>query len=294
VKPQAGWNAKYWDIIDQLYWWPRYLGLNSIGQKHWRIEGDRLSIPLELVNRSGPLYSRGKRITDLLEDLHGKEEILNHIFDLTFAIAPDELIERCFVAPLGFKDSGPFQSIGREVQNRYAWGSQENVTQQDGFFVSQNSAIGVELKLASSSWPGQIAKYAALLAWEEMTTGTRNQLGLLFIAPEPARSKHWPKCGLVDALIDRSFLDQKWERPLPTPIQRLLIDHPESVASALDRMKLGFISWAELRSSMVGYAVGLERSSPGDQTLGRLIDGFVAQLDAHRETGLSVAEKRLN
>lgn len=280
------WNRKYWDIIDQLYWWPRYLGLNSINQRHWRIEGDRLSIPLEMVNRSGPLYSRGQRITELIDGLHAKEEILNHLFDLTFGIAPDVLIELCFAAPLGFSDHGPFDSIGREAQDRYGWGA-ENVTQQDGFFVSDRSAIAVELKLGSTSWPGQIAKYAALLTWEEMAHGPRDQIGLLFIAPEAARTNHWTKCGLAADLIDATFLDQTWTRPLPAPIQRLFAENRSHVESVLERMRLAFISWSDLRHRLCAYAEGLDRSAPGDQTLGRLIDGFVAQLDAHRLTGLS-------
>lgn len=281
------WRNKYWDIIDQLYWWPRYLGLTSINQRHWRIEGDRLSIPLNMVNRSGPLYSRGAKIADLIEDLHGKEEVLNHVFDLTFGIAPDALIEACLAQPLGFRDSRPYESIGREVQDRYNWGAQTNVTQQDGFFVSPHSAMGVELKLGSSSWPGQIAKYAALLTWEEMKTGRRDHLGLLFVAPESARESHWRKCGLAAGEIGADCLDRTWERPLPAPVQRLFENDRDHVADILERLQLAFQSWSELRDSLIRHSATLDRTQPGDQTLGRLIDGFLAQLDAHRSTGLA-------
>ncbi|MBN8553664.1 MAG: hypothetical protein J0L52_12310 [Caulobacterales bacterium] len=280
------WRSKYWDIIDQLYWWPRYLGLTSINQRHWRIEGERLSIPLSMVNRSGPLYTRGMRSSELIQDLHGKEEILNHVFDLTFAIAPDVMIEACFAEPLGFRDAGPFESIGREVQNRYRWGAETNVTQQDGFFVSERSAIGVELKLGSSSWPGQVAKYAALLAWEELQSGRKSQLGLVFIAPESARATHWRKCGLEGDKIDASFLDQTWTRPLPGQIQQLFADERERVADVLDRLQLAFVSWEAFRDRLTRYREPLDRTQPGDQALGKLIDGFVAQLNAHRSTGI--------
>jgi hypothetical protein len=54
-------------------------------------------------------------------------------------------------------------SVGREIGLRYGWRKSENVTQQDGFFVSPSSLIGVELKLGSVSWAEQVAKYAALM-----------------------------------------------------------------------------------------------------------------------------------
>ena len=65
------------------------------------------------------------------------------------------------------------------------------MTQQDGFFVSRKSLIGVELKLGSASSPEQIAKYMALMEWEEQLTGRRDQLGLLFVVADTAVKKHW-------------------------------------------------------------------------------------------------------
>jgi hypothetical protein len=45
------WNLKYWDILDQLYWSPKYIGLRSI-QKN-----NRTSLPSDwktaLSNLSG-------------------------------------------------------------------------------------------------------------------------------------------------------------------------------------------------------------------------------------------------
>lgn len=144
------WNSKYWDILDQLYWSPKYLGLRSISQKHWIKRDGLICVPEELVNKTGPLYSRQRNISDLKEYLHGSEEILNDIFDLTFSIAPDSLINDILLRPLGFEDCGPFDSIGRESATRYGWGVLDNVTQHDGLYVSKQSVVGVEMKLLSS------------------------------------------------------------------------------------------------------------------------------------------------
>ena len=279
-------NRKYWDIIDQLYWWPTYIGLRSIGQKNWKVENDWISVPRSLVNPHGPLYSRRLKANELVDDLHSKEEILNHIFDLTFAIAPDALIEAAFVEPLGFSDTGPIESLGREVQARYGWGHDVNVTQHDGFFVSERSAVAVELKLSSASWPEQILKYAALLAWEEIATGRKENLGLLFVIPEGAMAKHWAKCGLTDNNVGPDFLDRAWTKPIPSTLSRFLVERREDVLGVLSRLRMQVITWAQVRDRLVSYRSGLEGSSPGDQCLQRLIDGFLAQLAAHRGTGL--------
>jgi hypothetical protein len=284
-----GWNQKYWDLIDQLYWTPGYMGLQSINRREWRLEGDRISVPASLVNRSGPLYSRGLRIDALVGDLHRMEEPLNQIFNLTFALAPDALIQRMFVQSLGFSDSGPFESIGRETHVRYGWNPNENITQHDALFVSATSAIAVELKLGSSTWPGQVMKYAALLAWEEMVCGPKSNLGLLFVAPERARSSHWKKCGLSSSAIDRSFMDQSWAKPLPAPIRGLMLDHRERVASVLDRLQLGFMSWPEAAARMSAFSNEISSESPGDQTLRKLIAGFLDQLIRHEMTGYDKA-----
>lgn len=241
------WKNKYWDIVEQFYWWPRYLGMRSIPQKHWIKKDGLICVPEEMVNKTGPLYSRERKVTDLKSYLHGSEEILNHIFDLTFSIAPDSMINDILLNPLGFADSGPFESLGREVGMRYGWGEFDNVTQQDGLFVSEQSIVAVELKLLSSSWPEQIIKYAALLALEEQHKGSRKQLGLLFIVPESAINGHWKKCGLKGPSVDRTFLEQTWKRRLPRFIADMLTTRQDHVASVLDRMELGLISWEDLQ-----------------------------------------------
>lgn len=77
------WNAKYWDIIDDLYWNPKYLGLKSIPRKKWQISGERVSLALaDIANTSGPLYSRSRKSDDLRDHLRHQEEILNHVFNL--------------------------------------------------------------------------------------------------------------------------------------------------------------------------------------------------------------------
>ena len=164
------WNDKYWDIISNLYWTPRYLGLKSIPRDQWHIDGDRGLDPsrTHCQHTSGPLLLPGPaRSAKQSCTSTVRRKSSTYRPNLVFSIVGDEVISRLLCQPLRISDPGPFESIGREIGLQYGWRKSENVTQQDGFFVSPSSLIGVELKLGSTSWPEQIAKYVALIIWEE-------------------------------------------------------------------------------------------------------------------------------
>ena len=54
-----------------------------------------------------------------------------------------------------------------------------------------NSLVAVELKLVSFSWPEQIAKYVALMQWEQQKTGPRDNLGLFELGEVDAKRCRW-------------------------------------------------------------------------------------------------------
>lgn len=281
------WNAKYWDILSNLYWTPRYLGLKSISRDQWRIEGQQIFIPRELVkNVSGPLYFRNQKLDELKLHLHGQEEILNHLFNLTFAIAGDAVISKLLFEPLGFSDAGPFESLGREVGERYGWGSNATVTQQDGMFVSSRSIVGVELKLGSKSWAEQIAKYIALLVWEMELSGPRDQLGLLFIVPEQAMPTHWEAVGLSGPRIDADFFERLDAGRLPKKVRSLFREKPAAVGAVAKQLHMVVLSWAQFRDRLRHCEGDLDHRRVGDQTLIRLLRGLRVQIEQHEKTGI--------
>jgi hypothetical protein len=281
------WNDKYWDIISNLYWTPRYLGLKSIAKDKWRVDGDWVSIPrASVANASGPLYSRSRKFSETRAYLNGQEEILNHIFNLVFSIAGDEVVSRLLCRPLEIADLGPFESIGREIGSRYGWRESENVTQQDGFFVSPSSLIGVELKLGSTSWPEQIAKYVALMIWEEALSHDRENLGLLFIIPEAALSEHWTNVGLNGPDINEEFAGRLDPSKLPKKIQALFGANPDRVRSLLRRLRLSVVSWSQLWTGICAIESELDPRHSGDQTLSRLLAGLRDQIERHDKTGV--------
>lgn len=279
------WARKYWDIIDQIYWWPPYIGLNSISQKKWVRKNGYVCVPAEMVNQSGPLYSRGLKICDLIANLHSKEEILNHFFDLTFAIAGDATVSSLLFKPIGFDDIGPFENLGREVQERYGWG-EDNVSQQDGFFVSSKSILGVELKLGARSTPAQILKYASMIAWEEQYSGRKENIGLLYIVPKTALEKHWQHCGLVSNEISASYLREFADTKVPKRVRDLIEKDSDMLNDVLNRMRLEVTTWSDLVSSVAEIEASLDKERQGDQALVNLLRGFRNQVEAHKGTYL--------
>lgn len=281
----ATWNLKYWDLAEQFFWAPQYIGMRSIPQRLWRTDGDSVSVPRELVNKDGPLYARARTAKEHGDWMRSQEEILNHVFDITFAISPTMVLERCFLRPLGLRDDGPFESLGREIRERYGWSASENVTQQDGLFVSPGSIIGVELKLGATSSPIQIVKYAALMAWEELHSGPHSNLGLLYILDEEDLDRHWRKCGLQAAAVDGSLLNKVDRSKLPRRIQHLLDTSVGAIGSVLDRMILAAITWADLTQSINAISADLDPTRPGDQTLINLLRGFTNQVAQQTRPG---------
>ncbi len=299
---ETAWNEKYWDMISSFYWNPSYMGWKRIQRKKWQIADGLVSVPLaDIAEGAHALYSRQPMTDDEHRVfLNNKEEILNHVFDVTFAIAGDAVIQRLFCEPLRITDAGPFQSFGRkETASRYEGVPGETPSQPDGFFTTRDSAICIELKLKTYSSPEQLAKYVAIMAWEEMLREKKfghkfQSLGLIFIVPEKSVSTHWKRTSLVDFgqrtdLAGREIRDEflKLDRTKWNPVIKQLFDEKrEDVANILDRLCLTVRSWTNLRDEIAKIEEDLDCSKVGDQTLGRLLAGLRAQIEAHEDTGV--------
>jgi hypothetical protein len=126
----------------------------------------------------------------------------------------------------------------------------------------------------------------ALLAWEELFNGCKEQLGLLFIIPDAAIQNHWYNCGLGGPYLNSDFLETIRNLPLPKQITDLFDANRDHVQSVLNRIKLAVISWKGLKGRLVSIEESLDLSRRGDQTLAKLIKGFLFQLEAHGDTGI--------
>ena len=279
-----GWTLKYWDVLNHLYWNPLYLGLKSIDWKKFPRDGDSVRLPVSALNKNGPIYFRKINSRELNLSLSAMEEMLNHIFNLTFAIAPDYVVSRLFFKPLGFSDSGPFESVGR-ARERFEW--RENIAQPDGFFVSDKAALAIELKLKSPPNADQLLKYLALLVCEERLSQSRKNLGLLYIAPPQNEARFWEKCGLNGPSIDSGFLARHQPTIKSKPIAKMLKDRPDEFRSVAERVRLHLMTWPELDASIRKILAELNEAKVEHQTLDRLLGGFLHQLQRHSHTGIA-------
>jgi hypothetical protein len=286
-----GWNEKYWDIVDRYYWSPGELGLHSIAKKKWTERKGLVSVPAELVNHAGPLYTRQETPQEVRQRLERTEAALNDVFDLTFAIASDVTISNLLFRPLDLYDGGPFTSLGNEIAERYGWGN-ENVTQPDGFFVSNRSMLGVELKLAAPFSVDRLIKYLALMVLEERKTGPRQSYALLFIAPR-ADEQFWSRLGLEGPKLHEGYLEASVMSVSNPTIRELLETDFMHFRATAARLRLALITWSDLLTAMGRIMQELDRSAAGDQTLYRLLTGFRDQIQANPATGVHEQPQRL-
>ena len=279
------WNQKYWDTLANIYWTRRYMGLESIPRKKWTTSQNHICIPKNEVPTNTGIYVRKRAEAEQMAYLRSQEETLNHVFDLTLAIAGDEVVRRLLFKPLGFDGNGPIESLGREVKVRYGW--KGNVTQQDGFFVSPESIVGIELKLGSETTSEQVLKYVTLMHCEELITGARPNVGLLFIVPNTSRDSIWEQCSIsASGEIDESYLDDVITRKLAKHMQKRIEENGEAYRGLLNRLNLGVISWSDFDESMSEIVSDLAPHRAGDQTLIKLLEGLQAQLRDHDGTGI--------
>lgn len=280
------WHKKYWDIFTQLYWEPGHLGLASIPKKYWGDHPDQITIPRNLVQNGGSLYARRGTAAYNLDHAKALEETLNHVFDITFGIAPDQVISELFHDRLRIADTGPFERLGREVSSRYNWAA--NVTQQDGFFVSDHSLVGIELKLGAPTSAIQVLKYLALMVCEEKSSRRLNrELGLIFITPALSDEAISQQCGSNAGHLPDGFLTSIDSAKLNKTMRELTSTHRVEFQAAARRLKIGHVSWRQMVVSCQAIVGRLNADEPGDETLARLLTGFSDAILGHSGVGIA-------
>lgn len=281
------WNDRYWDAISNLYWNPPYLGWSKTLKlpSRWA-QSESVSVPVsEIARGAHALYSRTPMSDgSLRQALSNKEEILNHIFSITFSIAGDGVIRKLLLNPANVEDHGPFRSFGKEIGSKNAVAKIYQSSQPDALFVSPVSILAVELKLATRSSVQQIAKYVALMLMIEGEVGIRKNLDLLFIVRHRDVEHHWRSMGLSGSSIDVELLI---EGVTNKRIRDLLIENADKVPNLLSRLQMRVVSWSVLHDDVVALLRTLDCSDVGQQTIFRLLDGFRSQLISHMDTDIA-------
>jgi hypothetical protein len=273
------WTSAYWDALTQLYWTPKYLGLKSIPRSEWGDDPEYIRIPRSSVSGGRAIYVRAGNSASNLTTVRGLEETLNHIFDLALALIPDSLVGALFHSAVGIEDEGPFTRWGRELTPRF-WGK-SNVTQHDGFVTSDRSALGIELKLGASTSKKQLMQYLALLRKEEILTGPRESVGLLYVTPGSSQSV-WADAGL-DSIgsVPADFFEDVDGVALAPKLREFVDQEIEAIIELSQRIVIGHMSWEAFDRAVGAEIDAIAGETPAEQTLQKLLTGFRSAIQDH-------------
>ena len=229
------WQKRYWDIVSNIYWNHKYIGLKSLKLESLEQDVKNFFVTRERLNLKGPIYTRTRKFADLYEKLKREEEILNHSFNLTFSIAPDALIDKLFCSSLSISDRGPFEFLGwRELATKFGLDN-KNVGQHDALLASENSLIAIELKTGATTSPDQMVKYVLLLARllkDRKDRCTPRNFGLLFVCPEGDEEKLLRSCSLHTDRVPPDYIE-KHARSIKEDVRAELKELPQEVRQVL-------------------------------------------------------------
>jgi hypothetical protein len=274
------WTKKYWEIIDYLYWVPSYIGLKSIPQKLWNEKEDMICIPKSKVNMSGPIYTRDKKIKDFMPYVRRIEEMFNNIFDLVFAILPEDVNAEIWSRCTGEEYKKPLKSFGLNIRPRYGWTEHENITQVDGYFISEETVLSVELKFNAKTSRDQLVKYIYLMMLEEKYAGKKKQVHLLYIfnkTPYESLQKQLDCAPENIADLNPRDLQMACKNK---KVCRYVEEHFEDFQDILKRLKLFSMDYTEFTNVLSTFSK-MQQDDVGGRTLKRLLEGLIYETEVH-------------
>lgn len=278
------WNKKVLDSLEQLYWSPKKLGLQSV-RCTAASDTPGFAIPEGMSLNSPWVYTRRTSFAEWRAGICRDEELLNQVIEIALGIAPSSFIAQAFFAPLGIETEGQIEVVGREVLSRHAALAPQQYTQHDGFYVARDAIVGMEMKLEASTQIEQFLKYCTQIALEEITNGRKPQVGLLYLVPAAsvARTRR-------DLSLDAPEVHARiWDDPLSftdkSRLKNLLKRHGAEIRSVGNRIKVSIITWDDfMRTLLITRASARAEKK---ETLEKLMDGLIDQIRATPGCGLS-------
>jgi hypothetical protein len=137
----------------------------------------------------------------------------------------------------------------------------------------------IEVKIDAVSSLLQVAKYALLAALKQRESGHRNRIWLLYLTPTKPFRKLWEeKFQTVEELMDatRNYDPRHCGR---RTLENVFKKHYEDYCEAVGWMQIRFMTYTELSQSLQRQRATLDNADFGDETLVRLIDGLVAEIE---------------
>lgn len=278
------WNDKVLDNLEQVYWSPDKIGLKSLARQT-APDGSSYIIPKEHLAGGKSLYCREAPFVEWRSTITKKEELLNQVIEIALAIAPSSFIAEAFFAPLGIRPSSRIQTIGREILSRHASLAPRQFTQHDGFYVSDNAIVMMEMKLKARTSVEQYLKYCTLAALEETLTDKKDHIGLVYLVPRGSVDRTRKDLrmesgdGMREVWADPTAFTDK------STLMPLLENHMDAIREVGKRLQMTIITWDDFLAALTRCRDGAV--AVGNETLENLMQGMINQILATPDCGLN-------
>lgn len=282
----AMWPQRYWEVVNEFFWVPSYLGLKSIPQKHWIKSETTVSVPRAMTNPSGPLYYRLRSGNDFWDFIQRQEETFNHVFNIAFSIAPGDIVAEIFRALGGSTQSHDYRMPSLPIGERYPWIGKANVTTPDTYFLATDSVLAVEIKFNARTSLDQLAKYVALIASEEIHGNDCSELFLFYIFPSGAEEKFERQTSIAPGDLSCEHFEILKNAAGSGLVAEQFATNQDAIMRTLSRLKIVCTSWAAVSAELKAYCQKLG-DSPGDRCLSNLLSGLASEIRNHPLSGVS-------
>mgnify|MGYP003630308365 CR=1 FL=1 len=279
------WFSKYWDMVDDYYWDLKKLGVQAFPKKSITHTDHGVIVPNALLDAPGrAIYRRVGTAIENLDKLHRDEVALNHALNLAFAIASSEVLVDLLFSHIGISPSGIVKSVDKDISTYFGWKRNDTITQHDGFYVADDAALGLEVKLGADSHLDQIAKYAFLLRNEEKRAKIKKDLGLLYVVPESRKGRFIERLLLHPQEMARQITSSAATATKPRLIDRAIAEDIDGYLDTIQRTKIVIISWSELHDRTIEVERSIEAVGAGNMTLKNLLAGLCDAIRSHEGT----------
>lgn len=246
------WTDLYYRVVEYYFWRPQAIGRKS--------DPGRTSQPW-------------KHWKDTLER---QETSLNHILELLFHIAPDELLDRVVSALLQRQVSN-FKLVAPTAGT-----IDYNVVQPDIIVSNSSALVFVEMKVDSQCSIDQFAKYAIAAHCIRQDEPQITSVDLVLLTRHTAHERVWKKAKKLGLSTEQSVREVSTRALQADPtlwdergVQRYTKSHPEAIpllAKQLSSMGLHLLDYSVLAKALRDYAVE-------ETTVDRLIHGVLKEFE---------------
>lgn len=248
-----GWTSEYYDIVSFYYWEPQLLNRQ---------------------NKRDPKKSH----TDVIARIKRLEVPLNHILNIFFALTPNSLQQRFFGTLV---DTNLIRDVF-EIAGRVKRETQpaSSICQPDFIFESDNSLVGIEIKVNSSTSLDQIIKYAIYQTTYKNDNMKTKQNYLLLLNQS---KEHLFKEKLTFESINSELINHEFSNSILAWMKRNEVRQGqhwkrEDAIAAVNNLKIGYCSYSAFHDFLTIEMANLT-DTPGDITLKNLIKGVVNEFE---------------